>query len=87
MAGSDDPYALPNGTLRNKLGATTSEQLSVLETNLSTVRARALAISLPGPPFTFETLRDIHRSLFQDVYEWAGKARTTTLAKREFDDP
>jgi len=87
MARSDDPYVLPNGTLRNKLGATTPEQLSVLETNLSTVRARAIAVSLPGPPFTFKTLRDIHRSLFQDVYEWAGEARTTTLAKREFDDP
>ncbi len=49
--------------------------------------ARALAVSLPGPPFTFETLRGIHRSLFQDVYDWAGEARTTTLAKREFDDP
>ncbi|MGI4793355.1 MAG: Fic/DOC family protein [Janthinobacterium lividum] len=87
MARSDDPYVLPNGTLRNKLGATTPEQLSILETNLSTVRARAIAVSLPGPPFTFEMLRDIHRSLFQDVYEWAGEARTTTLAKREFDDP
>lgn len=87
MVRPDDPYALPNGTLRNRLGATTPEQLSVLEANLSTVRARAIAVSLPGPPFTFETLRDIHRSLFQDVYEWAGEARTTTLAKREFDDP
>lgn len=87
MPPSDDPYLLANGTLRNKLGITDPAQLALVEGNLSAVRARDIELALPRPPFSFETLRDVHRTLFQDVYDWAGQPRLTSLAKREFDDP
>ena len=30
---------------------------------------------------TFKLWQNIHRILFQDVYEWAGKTRTVQLSK------
>jgi cell filamentation protein len=32
-------------------------------------------------PFNYERLQTIHRELFEDVYDWAGKERTTNLYK------
>ena len=87
MPEADDPYLLPNGTLRNKLGITNPEALARAENGFVTARTSELSERLPRAPFTFETLRGIHRSLFQDVYDWAGEARTTPLAKREYDSP
>ncbi len=87
MPGADDPYLLPNGTLRNKLGITGQAELSIAEADLAAVRERLLRTRLPGPPFTFDTLKMIHFELFQDVYAWAGQARTTPLARREHDHP
>ena len=87
MSGADDPYLLPNGTLRNKLGIADASRLGAAEGDLVAVRERLLRDRLPGPPFTFGTLKAVHHDLFQDVYAWAGQARTSPLAKREYDHP
>lgn len=87
MSSRDDLYLLPNGTLRNKLGITDQQRLSEAEYELVAARELGLRGRLPGPPFTFDTLKSIHRELFQDVYEWAGQPRTTPISKREFDHP
>lgn len=87
MGNADDPYLLPMGTLRNKLEITDQSQLNQAEADLVAVREVALRGRLPRPPFGFSTLRAIHHELFQDVYDWAGQPRTTTLAKREHDHP
>lgn len=87
MSGSDDSYLLPNGTLRNKLGITKQHLLETAEADRVAVREKLLLQRLPGPPFTFETLKSIHRELFQDVYDWAGQPRTTQTGKREFEEP
>lgn len=87
MPGGDDPYLLPNGTLRNKLGITDQDELQQAESRITAARGALLERDLPKPPFTFDTLRAIHRELFQDVYAWAGEARTIPLAKREYDHP
>ena len=34
-------------------------------------------------PITAEGYREIHRYIFQDVYDWAGKTRTVDLAKND----
>ena len=83
----DDPYLLPNGTLRNTLGLTSQADLQREENDITAARGAFLEARLPKPPFTFETLRSIHRELFQDIYSWAGEPRTVPLSKREFDDP
>jgi cell filamentation protein, protein adenylyltransferase len=87
MASPDDPYVLPNGTLRNTLGLTDAGKLMSAEVDLAGVREWILRASLPRPPFTFDTLKTIHRTLFQDIYSWAGEPRTVPLSKREFDRP
>lgn len=87
MGSADDPYLLPNGTLRNKLGITDPSRLSQAEADRVAVRELALRGRLPKPPFNFSTLQAIHRELFQDLYDWAGQPRTTVLAKREYDHP
>ena len=32
-------------------------------------------------PMTIELLQHIHRSIFADLYEWAGRWRTVTISK------
>ena len=87
MPGADDPYLLPNSTLRDKLGITGRAELSDAEADLAAVRERLLRARLLSPPFTFDTLKTIRFELIQDVYAWAGQARITPLAKREHDHP
>lgn len=84
----DDPYVIPfsGGVLRNRLGLRTHHALEEAETRLAGAREVELrAAGLPRPPFSLDTLRRIHRQLFQDVYDWAGEPRTTPLSK--VDDP
>ena len=70
-------YTLPNGTLKNKLGITDQEKLNKAE--------RAITFDAEGsiPKFSldFNGLKKIHHHLFQDVYEWAGQSRMSTLQK------
>jgi len=77
-------YFIPDSSvLRNRVGATTSEQLADAENDLVEVRVAQLRVA---PVFVDRTynlahLRNLHRFLFQDVYEWAGDLRTVGLEK------
>lgn len=70
-------YALPDGvTLKNLVGATNREALEAIESDY--VSARALALELGAGPigqFDAAHLKAIHRHLFQDLFEWAGRTR------------
>ena len=35
-------------------------------------------------PGTFETLKMIHKYLFEEIYEFAGQLRKVNIAKRKF---
>ena len=87
MTGGADPYLLPNGTLKNKLGLADADELQKAEDRITAARGALLNLDLPGPPFGFGTLQAMHHALFQDLYNWAGQPRTTVLAKREYDHP
>lgn len=76
-----DPYVLPSGALRNKLGITNSDKLSAAESNLTGLRLRFIDTKGPQGPFSFDRLKETHRYIFQDVYDWAGKVRETELSK------
>jgi cell filamentation protein len=69
--------------LRNKIGATTKDQLQEAENDLVEFRVAELRErpGLVNQSFDLPHLRSIHRHLFQDVYEWAGELRTVGLAK------
>ena len=63
-------------TVKNKLGALSHDELEAKE--VAWVSGRQVERSLnPQIPRTFDAahLKAIHRHLFQDVYEWAGRTR------------
>ena len=89
MAGfNSDPYLYPGTqTLKNKLDIRDPAALERAQDDLAAQRYAAIAANLPKGPFTFDTLKDLHRRLFQDVYEWAGEPRTIGIGKPDWDGP
>ena len=73
--------------LENKLGLTSSADLAREEERLSKKKAVELfendvLVTLPAGKFS--TLQVIHKHLFEDIYDFAGKLRTVNLAKGNF---
>ena len=73
--------------LENKLGITSSAELATQEERLS--KKRALELFESGmldklEPGTFKTLQVIHKQLFMDIYDFAGKVRSVNIAKGGF---
>ena len=73
--------------LENKLGLTSSADLAREEERLSKKKAvelfeNGVLDTLPAGKFT--TLQTIHKYLFEDIYDFAGKLRTVNLAKGNF---
>lgn len=73
--------------LENKLGITSSAELAREEERISKKKAvwlfesgRLSALSVG----TFAALKEIHKSLFEDIYEFAGSLRSVNLAKDNF---
>lgn len=77
-----DPYLIP-GTqvLRNLVGVRDAETLSTIEFTLFAVRSIKLQTMRIPARGTVRQLQQIHRYLFQDAYDWAGKLRTVTISK------
>ena len=74
-------------TLENKLGITSSAELATKEERLS--KKRALELFESGmlhklEAGTFKTLQTIHKQLFMDIYDFAGKVRSVNIAKGGF---
>ena len=73
--------------LENKLGITDPAELAREEERLSKKKAAELYDSgyldklTPG---TYATLAEVHRFLFSDIYDFAGKIRDVNLAKGNF---
>lgn len=62
-------------------GATDEDALAAAENDLCSARAAILREDLPPAEGTLEQLRRIHRFLFQDVYDWAGRCEPSTWAR------
>lgn len=74
-------------TLKNKLGITNPVQLAEAEEKISKEKAALLFDTRLIDTFevgTFKGLSDIHRYLFEDIYDFAGKIRTENIAKGAF---
>lgn len=74
-------------TLKNKLGITNSVQLAEAEEKISKEKAALLFDTRLIDTFevgNFKGLSDIHRYLFEDIYDFAGKIRTENIAKGAF---
>ena len=73
--------------LENKLGITDSAELARAEEKIS--KTKALKLFETGLLDTFETgtfkgLSQIHKYLFDEIYEFAGKLRNVNIAKGNF---
>jgi cell filamentation protein len=73
--------------LENKLGITDSAELARMEEKIS--KTKALELFEPGlldtfPVGSFEGLSMIHKYLFDEIYDFAGKLREVNLAKGNF---
>lgn len=74
-----DPYSYPGTTvLKNKLDLRDAEALAAFEAEITNQRASE---PLPEGELNYEHYCDIHRHLFQDVYDWAGKPRNIRIGK------
>lgn len=77
----DSTYTDPNtGLLRNLLGITDREVLLFVESAVVTKRLQELyetPIKIKG----IDSLFEIHKHLFQDIYGWAGKKRKVEISK------
>ena len=73
--------------LENKLGLTSSSDLAREEARIS--KKKALTLFEKGildnlPAGKFSTFQVIHKYLFEDIYDFAGKVRTVNIAKGNF---
>lgn len=78
----EDPYSDPvTGVLYSKLGLRTTAELEAAEREI-THAALILLDETPVPPsYDLPHLREIHKRIFGDIYEWAGQIRTVAIAK------
>lgn len=82
MSEFHDPYTDPStGVLRNKLGLSSQDALNAAEADLTWARATQLPSRRIRATNDLAELRAIHRHLFQDIYDWAGKIRTVDIRK------
>ncbi len=79
---ADDTYCYPGtDVLRNKAEITNAEELDAYEGELSTLRSIEILENPVVGQFDLTHLQHIHWTLFQDVYEWAGKIRTVDISR------
>ena len=73
--------------LENKLGLTTEAELAVAEERISKIKAYELfdkGILDTLTVGTFSALSQIHKYLFEEIYNFAGEIRTVNIAKGNF---
>ena len=74
-------------TLENKLGITSSPELAEAEERISKKKAAELfekGLLDEMQAGKVESLKAIHKYLFEDIYDFAGKLRTVNIAKGNF---
>jgi cell filamentation protein len=78
----DRVYCYP-GTdiLMNKLNIHDADILHYAERDASAIRILQLYKHPIQGNFDYEHLKNIHKYIFQDIYEWAGMERTVDIAK------
>jgi len=79
---SSDPYVYPGTTVLKTIpGIRNQETLDRFEADRVGQRSLELIENPLSGLFDVVHLQRIHRYLFQDVYEWAGRFRTVDIAK------
>lgn len=76
-----------SNVLVNKLHITDNDTLEKAELEITSCRASEVEFS--PPPYDMQYWKNIHKSLFYELYEWAGKVRNIgmTKGKTQFCNP
>lgn len=78
----DSIYCYSNSdVLKNKLNIQNSKDLFYAEIKLTMYRLEELIHNPIEGNFDFLHLKEIHKYIFQDLYDWAGKVRTVEIGK------
>lgn len=78
----EDPYCWPGTScLRNLLGIRDSHELSNAEHELVGIRTAEIAASPVPGEYDTAHLQRFHKTMFQDVYDWAGDLRIGNISK------
>lgn len=82
-----EDYTYP-GTpvLKNKADIRDQGELQRFERGVTAVRIQELKENPIKGDYGLDHMRDIHRQVFKDVYEWAGEVRTVDIAKGPASD-
>ncbi|WP_455543921.1 Fic/DOC family protein [Intestinibacter sp.] len=78
----DSHYCYP-GTyiLKNKLNITDIDELKSAERSITSLRTAQIMQNPIEGTLDFNYLKSIHKFIFGDIYEWAGKIRTVNISK------
>lgn len=78
-----DKYCYPDtDTLINNYDIRLEGELATLERQITAIRIAELEQKEPQPNgYNFKKLCDIHKHIFGNLYEWAGKPRTVDIQK------
>ena len=68
--------------LVNKLNIRDEEQLRNVEAAYTFARISQLELNQFPGSYDFDHYRQIHRFIFQDLYDWAGEIRTINFSKQ-----
>jgi cell filamentation protein len=69
-------YCYPEtDVLKNKLGIRNNDALTIAEREITSLKLLMLYNMPQMIKFDFESLCKIHKTIFDDIYEWAGKIR------------
>jgi cell filamentation protein len=75
-------YCYPGSfVLKNKLNIRNEDELKAAEREITSLRTAQVLMNRIEGNFDFKHLAKIHRFLFGDIYEWAGKTRTVNISK------
>lgn len=79
-----DPYVYPKtNILRNVLGIRNQQVLDDAEANYVSLRLRELAKNPLEGNYVICHLAEMHKYIFQDIYQWTGEFRTINIEKEE----
>lgn len=78
----DPTYCYPGtNVLRNKLNIHDADSLAIAETSISMAQMIYLNLNPVEGVFDSNHLKEIHRRLFSEIYDWAGEFRTVEISK------
>ncbi|EPM66973.1 cell filamentation protein Fic [Pseudomonas syringae pv. theae ICMP 3923] len=77
---SHDCYCYPTSSvLRNRLNIQDMDDLEAAEREITA--STVTRVHYTAPPYSLENMKQLHRQLFSDLYEWAGEIRTVDISK------